>query len=957
MSADIRIYENPQKTSANRKPPRSCYIPGGISEYKLLNGDWRFAFFPRDIDVPEQITAWDKIPVPSCWQLFGYENPNYTNVNYPYPCDPPYVPDDNPCGVYEREFALEEKWGKVYFVFEGVASCAFLYINNRYVGFTQGSHLQAEFDITEYVQKGTNTVRVKVLKWCCGSYLEDQDCFRLNGIFRDCYILQRPEGHIDDVEMIPTDRQINIKLKGTATVRILEGDNLLTETEFTDAFSYSPENPVLWNAEKPFLYTVELERAGELITLKAGLRKIEISDKYELLINGVSVKLHGINHHDTSKYRGWCLTEEEIRKDLMLMKELNINCVRTSHYPPMPCFLQMCDEIGLYVVLETDIETHGFMNRLANAVNYGYDIESNAWPATKKEWKHEFVDRMKRMVENYKNHASVIIWSTGNESGHGCNHLEMIRWTKSRDNTRLIHAEDASNKGQMHNVDVYSRMYPSLEMTEGYALTDDINAPVFLCEYSLAMGNGPGDVYYYNELFDKYPKLIGGCIWQWTDHVVTVDGVERYGGDFEGELTHDENFCCDGLLFADRSFKAGTLEAKAAYQPIRTNYEDGVLTIYNRLDFTNLNEYQFVYAIEVDGEKIAEKQVVLSAEPHSSVKIDVDYKETQCRYGAYLNTVLMKDGKTYAETQHELPCILLAEEKPAGIALTEDSINIYASGKEFSYVFSKHYGAFTSIVVDGEEQLSGEMMLSAFRAPTDHDRKIKVRWANLNTWQGENLDCGFSKIYDCRIENDTIVLTGSLAGVSRKPFLKYGLTVKIAADGQIDFELNGNVREDAFWLPRLGFEFELPGETNVFTYYGMGPAESYCDMCHAAKMGMYTSNTEQEYVNYVCPQEHGNHNKTKMLRIGKLEFLSQDGFEANVSKYSSAALYKATHTDELFADGKTHLRIDYKVSGLGSYACGPELPEEYRLKEKQIHFTFTVKPQQKERKKHLYENL
>ncbi|MBO5069449.1 MAG: glycoside hydrolase family 2, partial [Roseburia sp.] len=610
--------------------------------------------------------------------------------------------------------------------------------------------------------------------------------------------------------------------------------------------------------------------------------------------------------------------------------------------PPTPKFIQLCDELGFYVVLETDIETHGFAQRHAGGC--GYDVESNDWPATKAEWKTEHVERMIRMVETYKNHSCAIMWSTGNESGHGCNHVEMIRWAKKRDNTRLIHCEDASRKGQIHNADVYSRMYPSLADIEKFAQTDDINMPVFLCEYSHAMGNGPGDVYYYNELFDQYPKLIGGCIWEWADHVVTVDGVQKYGGDFEGELTHDGNFCCDGLVFADRSFKAGTLEAKAAYQPIRTTYEDGVLTVYNRLDFTNLDEYQFVYYIEVDGQKIVEKQLALSVEPHSSAKIKVDYKETRCMYGAYLHTVLTKGDKICASTQHELPYILPAMEKTKAAVLTEDDLNIYASGAGFSYVFSKHCGAFTSIVVDGEEQLSGRMMLSAFRAPTDNDRVIKVRWANINTWQGENLDCAFSKVYRCHIENGAIQVSGSLAGVSRSPFIKYSLTVKITENGQIDFCLNGNVREDAIWLPRLGFEFELPEKTNAFTYYGQGPLESYCDMCHAAKMGMYTSDTEQEYVNYVRPQEHGNHNQVKMLKIGKLEFLSRDGFDANVSKYSIAALYQAEHTDELSADGKTHLRIDYKVSGIGSNSCGPELEEAYRLKEKQIQFCFTVKP-------------
>ena len=959
----MRIYENPEKTSENRLSPRSYYIPGGVSEYRLLNGDWKFAYFSRDIDVPEMIEAWDTIPVPSCWQILGYENANYTNINYPYPCDLPYVPDDNPCGVYEREFDIPKKWGKVYFVLEGVASCAFLYINGEYVGFTQGSHLQAEFDITDFVKEGTNTIRIKVLKWCCGSYLEDQDFFRFNGIFRDCYLLQRPEGHIVDVEMIPEDTGIHIQIDGQAKVRVLEGDKLLTEETMQDVFSYVPENPVLWNAEKPFLYTVELEREGEIIALKAGLRRIEVSDQYELLINGVSVKLHGVNHHDTSKYRGWCQTDEELRADLLLMKELNINCVRTSHYPPTPKFIQMCDEIGLYVVLETDIETHGFVRRHAD-VSYGYDMGSNDWPCNRPEWKKEHVERMQRMVENYKNHSSVIMWSTGNESGHGCNHVEMIRWTKKRDASRLIHCEDASRKGQFHNADVYSRMYPSLADIEKFAQTNDINMPVFLCEYAHAMGNGPGDVYYYNELFDKYPKLIGGCIWEWADHVVTVDDVQKYGGDFEGELTHDGNFCCDGLVFADRTLKAGSMEAKAAYQPIRTNYEDGVLTVYNRLDFTNLDEYEFMVQIEVDGKAVYEEKMVLSAEPHTTVSVKIPYESVKCAYGVYLNTQLTKDGKVWAMTQHELPYVMKENEaaKCAGgtdeisvsgcgcgsmtadAVMKEDTYNIYISGEGFTYTFSKHYGAFTSLVVDGEEQLAGKNVLSAFRAPTDNDRNIINKWAQINIWEGENLDCTFSKVYACHVEDGVIKLTGSLAGVSRMPFLRYEQTVTVSGKGEINYALQGQIGDKVIWLPRLGYEFELPEGSKEFTYYGRGPVENYCDMHNWAPVGMYNSNTDKEYVGYVRPQEHGNHTEVKMLKIGKLEFTSREGMEINVSRYSTAALYKAEHTDELVSDGKTHLRIDYKVSGIGSNSCGPKLEEAYRLSEKHITFGFSIKP-------------
>lgn len=939
----MRKYENPRITSENRCPPRSYYIPGGKSEYHLLNGDWRFAWFARDIDVPENIENWDTIPVPSCWQLHGYENPNYSNINYPYPCDPPYVPDDNPCGIYEREFDLAEKWGKVYFIFEGVSSCAYLYINGQYVGFTQGSHLQAEFDITAYVHAGTNTVRAKVLKWCCGSYLEDQDFFRYNGVFRDCYILQRPEGHIGDVELIPNDTTIRIRLDGTANVKIWAGEKLLYQCEMEGQYEYAPENPVLWNAEKPYLYTVELERNGESIELKAGLRKIEISDQYALLINGVAVKLHGVNHHDTSAHRGWCQSDGELRKDLLLMKELNMNCVRTSHYPPTPKFIQMCDEIGLYVVCETDIETHGFLRRLPN-VPYYYDVESNAWPCTKAEWKGEFVERMQRMVENFKNHPSVIIWSTGNESGHGCNHIEMIRWTKKRDGSRLIHAEDASRKGQHYNADIYSMMYSSLSDVERFAATDDIAMPVFLCEYSHAMGNGPGDVWYYNELFDKYPKLIGGCIWEWADHVVTVDGVQKYGGDFEGELTHDGNFCCDGLVFADRSLKAGSLEAKAAYQPIRTHYANNILTVYNRLDFTNLDEYRFQYWIEVDGEKETVHETVLSAAPHTAVKLEIPYESVTCRYGAYLNTRLYQDGREVAATQHKLPYTIMKEEKRPRLVLTEDEQYIYAAGDGFRYTFSKHYGVFTSLRVGGVEQLAGKPELTACRAPTDNDRNIRFRWLQLDEWQGENLDKSSVKIYDCRIEDNAIVVSGSLSGISRAPLLRFAQKIEVSENGVISVTLKGTVRQDAIWLPRLGFEWELPGDVGAFTYYGNGPAESYRDMCHAGYIGLHESDAASEYVHYVRPQEHGNHTAVKMLRIGKLEFRAEEEMEINVSRFSTETLLKAEHTDELEADGKTHLRIDYKVSGIGSNSCGPELEQEYRLGEKEIAFAISIHP-------------
>lgn len=937
----MRVYENPQKTGENRLPPRSWYIPHGVSELLDLNGEWRFAYFPEDEQIPEEIPDWDTIPVPSCWQLQGYESPNYTNVNYPYPVDMPYAPDSNPCGVYEREFGIVKLWGRVYYVLEGVSSCAFVTVNGKYVGFTQGSRLQAEFDVTDKVLEGVNTLRVYVLKWCCGSYLEDQDAFRYNGIFRDTYLLQRPEGHIRDVEMIPSDEAIHIKLDGAARVRVLEGKTVLCEADFEKEFRFMPENPILWNAEKPHLYTVELERAGEIITLKTGLRKVGVSDKYELTINGVPVKLHGVNHHDTSKYRGWCQTEEELRADLTLMKSLNINCVRTSHYPPHPRFVEMCDELGLYVVLETDIETHGFTHRRCNPPS-GYDHALGEWPCTNEQWTGEFVSRMERAVECFKNDPSVIMWSLGNESDYGDNHRAMFRYLKKRDPSRLTHYEQASAQGDFETPDVVSWMYASRERLEAAALDPDVKKPVYLCEYAHAMGNGPGDVWDYNELFDKYPKLCGGCVWEWADHVVARDGIQRYGGDFPGELTHDGNFCCDGMVFADRSVKAGTMEIRAAYQPMETRLEGGKLRIRNRLDFTNLNEYELTIELERDGEIVYTRALALDLAPHAWAELELPPAPASCRYGAHVRCRLMRNGTEWAATEHELDVPRERVCRAAPLELSEDRRFVYARGEGFAYTLSKLHGNLVSVVTGGRERLAAPTVLSCLRAPTDNDRNIRIHWVE-DPWRGENWDKAFTKIYGYALRGSAVTFEGSLAGVARSPSLRFETRYSFFADGTVEVKTNFDVAEDAFFLPRLGFDWTLPGGSGAFAYYGKGPWENYSDMCHHALTGLYESTAEAEYVPYVRPQEHGNHTGVRALTVGGLTFEAET-MEARVSEYSDHALLAAAHTDELRKDGLVHVRTDYRVSGLGSNSCGPELDKRHRLDEKEMTFTFTLMP-------------
>lgn len=944
----MRIYERFDKTSENRVKERAYYIPydtlqkalEGKKEnsayYKLLNGRWNFAFFKRDIDVPEKIATWDSVIVPSCWQSLGYEKPGYTNYNYPHPVDAPYVPDDNPCGVYEREFTLDDMWleRKTYAVFEGVSSCLILYVNGEYVGFSQVSHMQAEFDITPFVKKGKNIITARVLKWCVGSYLEDQDFMRYNGIFRDVYLLSREEKHIEDVYIKADTKKIIVDAEN---YEIYDGDKIA-----------DLNNPVLWNAEKPHLYTVVVKGKTEFIPFKVGMRDIKVSEKGELLINGVPVILRGVNHHDTHPQKGWTMSESDLRKDLMLMKELNINTVRTSHYPPTPEFLNMCDELGFYVVDEADLETHGYVSRMGTQ-NYVYDVDDPIWPCVNPDFREMFLERMTRMVERDKNHPSIIMWSTGNESGHGENHIEMIKWTRGRDNSRLIHCEDATRKGDDSNVDVHSRMYSSFPYMQKYAEDEGKTLPFFLCEFSHSMGNGPGDVSDYMEMFKKHPKFIGGCIWEWADHVALEDGVQKYGGDF-GELTDDGNFCCDGMVFADRSLKAGSLDIKYSYQQFDSEYKDGKITIFNEYDFTNLDEYDIKMELYVDDKVLDEKTVNLSIKPHAQALLDMPFTlPSECKYGTYLNiTLLDKNGSERARKQHELPVSV----KKASISQPIDEIyfdngRFYINGENYSYIFNKHYGAFESIIKDGEEQLSAMTKLSLWRAPTDNDRQVKKQWGLVNgdNLAGENMNILFSKVYSCEAEGNKITVIGALAGVARLPIFKYTAEYEFFKDGEIKVTLNGNVRESLeSFLPRLGFEFTSPCPNDTFTYFGMGEGENYCDMHHHTRMGMYESSAENEYVNYVMPQEHGNHTRAKLLKMGSgLTFFTDGEFEFNVSQYTKEALTDAMHTDELYKNGFTNIRIDYKVSGIGSGSCGPQLLEKYQLNEKEVHFEFYMK--------------
>lgn len=946
----MKSYENLAKIQINREAARSHYIPYDTKDaainanpkvspfYCLLNGKWDFTYYERgDIDEGTDNFVKGKIDVPSNWQLKGYSVPHYLNLNYPYPVDPPYVPTNNSMGVYERTINIDKDWfsRRTYIMFEGVSSHLELYVNDKFVGVSTGSHLPAEFELTNYLVLGENKICAKVRKWCMGSYLEDQDFYRLSGIFRDVYLLSRDLDHLTDIEIFADDKNISYCGKGEYEIYTPDG-------EIADL-----TKPVLWNAENPYLYTVVIHYGNEYIAQKIGMRKIHISEKGELFINDVSIKLKGVNHHDSHPANGYYLSEEDIYKDLLAMKKLNINCIRTSHYPPTPRFLELCDELGFYVIDEADLEIHGFTTR---NTGYEYDLDDMDWLCKQPQWYDAFLDRLKRMLERDKNHACIIMWSLGNESGVGINHEKMYFWAKNRDKSRPVIYEGRARfdeeKYPYTVTDILGFMYPSTEVVETLAQNED-SRPLILLEYSHAMGNGPGDLADYWDLIYKYPRLIGGCIWEWADHtVINENGVCLYGGDF-GEEPNDLNFCCDGIVFHDRTFKAGSFEAKTIYQNVKTEFDGKAITIYNLFDFTNLKEYTICYEILNDGIVIDSGKFVIDIPPHEKAQkaLDITLPDS-CKLGCYLNiSVVDKSNYEIAHSQHMLDVKINNIELCTtydNVKIVEIDNEIIIQGSNFKHSLDPHYGMFSNI----NGLLADETSLSVWRAPTDNDRKIKLIWGLLNgdNQTGYNLNHLFNKIYSCEIDKNTITATGSLGGISRKPFFRYTLQYSFFDDGSIKVNLKGTVTENMVYLPRLGFEFSLPQDASEFEYFAMGPYESYCDMHHHAAYGLYKSSAQKEYVPYINPQEHGNHYGAKYLKMSNgLTFVSDMPFEFNVSEYTSDALTQASHTDELIKSKNIIVRIDYKNSGIGSNSCGPELIEKYRLNDKTIDFTFVIK--------------
>ncbi|MBO5453301.1 MAG: DUF4981 domain-containing protein [Clostridia bacterium] len=1000
----MKDFENPKLTNINRYKEHAYFIPfADVSSalsgkkafspyYMLLNGEWDFKYFERYADIGEDINSifeWDAIPVPSNWQMYGYDVPQYTNVVYPIPMDPPYVPVDNPCGVYQRDFFVPESFDgrDVHIVFEGVDSFFYLYVNGKKVGMSKVPHVPAEFDITEYVKKGENTITVVVLKWCDGTYMEDQDYLRVSGIFRDVYLLARAKDRVEDFFVkagLDNDYkdgtfEAEFKLTGKpqATLSLLDPDGetvFVTEVKDDTTVATIIESISPWSAETPTLYTLVIETKDEIIVQKIGFRTIETSEDGELLINGVSVKIKGVNRHDTHPELAHVTPIKHIKKDLTLMKQLNINTIRTSHYPNTSEFYALCDEIGFYVIDEADLETHGqcFHESKYKYVPYReFNVTQNA------DWTNAALDRLTRMFERDKNHASIIMWSMGNESDYGENHNIMYRWIKEHDDTRLAHYEGASreylgNPACNHPFDVESAMYPSFTDIKNDLKKYNNNKPYILCEYVHAMGFGPGEMRDYWDLIYKTKRFIGGCIWEWCDHAVVLEDENGnrtygYGGD-SGEFYHDGNFCSDGLVFPDRTLSSGALETKYIYQYAKFDYENNKLKIKNLYDFTNLSEFDIIWKLEKDGVVIDKGFVAnTTLKPHTTKVVTLDFNIPEnARLGCYLNismvtkkaTFAVPEGYEVAKAQFELVKgtgkIAVATLSKVGISKETDEF-VYIKGADFNYVFNKYYASFDVLDKNGCDILTDRTEFSTKRPNIDNYRKLKSEWIigdnaiiNDRNFASENRvrEVKVSKADDkIVIDVKMVIATFGHDSVVSSMNVKY----TVNSNGVIDVDVTDAVVNNSVPLPRFGMDFELEDFNNV-EYFGMGPEENSIDMNALAQMGLYKSTVQDMHVKYVRPQDNGNHTNTKAVAVydtlGRGILVSTtDKFEFAVSKYSPEMIEQAKHDGELYETGRTYLRIDAKVMGTGTGSCGPAVHEKYRINPGDVlNYSFSFMP-------------
>ena len=1004
-----RYYENLSVLHENTMPARAYYIPASrrmdnLVEHReesdrmqLLNGTWKFQYFNSIYDIQDSFFEknydtenFDEIQVPSVWQMAGYDTHQYTNIRYPFPFDPPYVPQDIPCGVYVHtfEYSRDEKAPKSFLNFEGVDSCFYVWINGSYIGYSQVSHMTSEFDVTDVLQDGTNTVAVLVMKWCDGSYLEDQDKFRMSGIFRDVYILKRPKQAISDyhiktrIEDMLAKVEIEMKFYSPLNVKIsIEDRNgavvALGSIAEEGTAVLEIASPELWNTENPYLYKLILETENEVIVDHIALRKIEIKDQV-IYLNGQKIKFRGVNRHDSDPVTGFTISLEQLTTDLTLMKQHNFNAIRSSHYPNAPFFYEMCDKYGFMVIDEADIEAHGpFMIYRREDTDYNRFKRWNEMIADDPAWEEAIVDRVKLMVERDKNRFCIVMWSMGNESAYGCNFEKALEWTKNFDPDRITQYESARYRNydetyDYSNLDVYSRMYPALSEIQEY-LDKDGSKPFLLVEYCHSMGNGPGDFEDYFQMIQDNDKMCGGFVWEWCDHAIAHGTAENgktiyaYGGD-HGEEIHDGNFCMDGLVYPDRTVHTGLLEYKNVYRPARVisyDKESGELVLHNYMDFDNLKDYvKISYELTQDGlligkGKLAEVSVVPHGEGKTNLQVNVP-ENGKC----YLKLTyhLKKEMPLLEEdyilgfdeievSQKDAKCQLAEKwfEKTvtdSELQVSEDDTQIHIKGREFAYTIDRRTALFTEMKFAGREYLNHPMELNIWRAPTDNDMYIKSEWKKAH------YDKAYTRAYTTEVVQGKhgvkITSHASVVAETVQKILDVTITWKIEAAGKIDADIAVTKDDEFPDLPRFGVRMFLDKKLSAARYFGMGPQESYCDKHQAASHGLYHANVDDLHEDYIRPQENGSHYDCEYVELNNSRYgivvSAENAFSFNASYYTQEELEKKTHNYELTESDSVVFCVDYALNGIGSNSCGPVVLEQYRFDDVLFRFQFTLIP-------------
>lgn len=1013
MKKQLNDWENVDVLHRNRLKSRAYFMAyrdrdlaltyerSNSQGFKLLNGVWKFHFAEFPEEGPEDFyneefdaADWDNIMVPGNWQLQGYGKPHYTDLVYPFPVDPPYVPSQNPTGFYRRDFYVDESWSKDQTIlrFEGIESAFHLWINGMEVGYSQGSRMTSEFDISRYIREGENSISIKVYQWSDGSYLEDQDMWWLSGIFRDVYILNISKIHINDFfikTILDKDYgdavlKLEVELNNTTQERakdyVIEIE--LLDKEFNPIISTFAEiiesiesgeeakfemevpviNPYKWTAETPYLYNLlislkdEKGRLIEVIPQKIGFRRVELRSG-NFLVNGVPIMLKGVNRHDFNPDLGRAVTLDWMIEDIILMKQHNINAVRTSHYPNDPRFYELCDSYGLYVMEEADLETHGF-----ELINQATRLTED--PA----WKEAYVDRVERMVERDKNHPSIIFWSLGNESNFGRNHEAMAEWCHKRDETRLVHYEEDR---EAKVADVVSTMYSSVEKLIEFGELENMEKPHVVCEYAHSMGNGPGGLKEYWDTFYKYKRLQGGFVWEWIDHgirQINEDGKEfyAYGGDF-GDYPNNSNFCIDGMVRPDHTPGQGLLEYKRIIQPVRieeVDLQEGEVKITNLYDFISLDHLILNWEVMAEGKVIQSGYTkVEGINPFSSRIIKIPFKTPErliegADYWLNLSFNLSSSnswasfGHNIAFEQFRLPIYEPSSNKLNVSYMPElnciDSRNrIIVNGFNFKVEFDKLKGLITKLSFEGRDIIKKGPRLNFWRAPIDNDMYV------VEDMRKKYLDRLQHRVDEVDFSNKGKYITIQVSEYIAPPTLNWGIRCKyiynIFGSGDITLKICGEPKgELPEMFPRIGIQLELLEDMDKVTWYGRGPNECYSDRKLSCPFGVYVKDVDELFTNYIYPQDNGNRTDVRWMSITDLRGMGifasgAPQMEFSVHRYSTEDLDRAKHTFELEKRDRIYLNLDYRQNGLGSNSCGPKQMEPYKLLPEKFEFQFKLK--------------